>query len=569
MAARGRPPRRREPGPTPARQEPGAHIFRSAYRALLLLDRIERSLQGKRLGELSCELGIDKATAFRLLETLIAERVLVKDADTGRYASDLASWAYFAEFLHPATSLMSSVQTVLEGVTESTGATCVLVLPEVDGPGALAPMYALPDSSLYFDPGRPSGVSPLHGTAAGKCYLADLPKEDLNAYLGSPLVSATESTITSPYALRRELGRVRRQGYALNQGETWEGSSVLGVPLRDPAGRTVGGLSLGFVGREVARGEAPRVVPRLAAGAQQVSSLLTYRSWLGYVRQSGAERIRSLSPWDTPDPGLEEGGVPRVRTVARMVRLTGLLFMRPQGLLVSEVAQARRLRKSTAWRLLNTLSSAGTVWQDTPDGRYRISPLFWLRRAAVLGSAASRDEAIVGVLTELAEAVGETVCIAVPAREGRVGLAAWHALPNRPICWRVKEGPVGFLHTTGVGKCYLAAQPRRRLEDYLRQGLPPMTSKTITSREQFLRELEEVRRQGYALCREEMSLGLNALAVPLLDASYATVGGLAVMSVTTEVTPARIQQWLPLVRQAAARVARLLGTGSAAERLLG
>jgi DNA-binding IclR family transcriptional regulator len=96
-----------------------------------------------------------------------------------------------------------------------------------------------------------------------------------------------------------------------------------------------------------------------------------------------------------------------------------------------------------------------------------------------------------------------------------------------------------------------------------------MTSKTITSREQFLRELEEVRRQGYALCREEMSLGLNALAVPLLDASYATVGGLAVMSVTTEVTPARIQQWLPLVRQAAARVARLLGTGSAAERLLG
>lgn len=566
MAVRGRSTRTREPRPTVERQEPGAHVFRSAYRALLLLDRIERSLQGKRLVELSCELGIDKATAFRLLETLVAERIVVKDADTSRYASDLTSWAYFAEFLRPATSLISSVQTVLDGVTESTAATCLLVLPQLDGRAVLAPMYALPTGSLYYDPSRAPETSLLHAAAAGKCYLAGLSKEDLNRYLESPLASATDRTITSPSALRRELGRVRRQGYALNQGESYQGISVLGVPLWAPAGHTVGGLVSGFVGPDVARREVTRPLPRLAAGAQQVSSLLTYRSWLGYVRQTGADRIRSLSPWDTPDPGLEEAGVPRVRTVARMVRLMSLLFTHPQGVSVGEAAQQRGVSKSTAWRLLNTLSSARLVWQDTPDGRYRISPIFWLGRAAVLGSAASRDEAITRVLADLAETVGETVCIGVPAREGRVAVASWHALPNRPICWRVREGPAAFLHATATGKCYLAAQSKRRLEDYLQQGLPPMTSKSITSREQLRREMEEVRRQGYAVGREEMSLGLNVLSVPLLDASEATVGGLAILSVTTELTPARIQQWLPVLRQTAARLKRLLGTGPAGER---
>jgi len=566
VAVKPRSTRRRETRLTGERQEPRAHVFRSAYRAMLLLDRIERSLPGKRLGELSSELGIDKATAFRILETLVAERIIVKDADTGRYASDLTSWAYFAEFLRPATSLISSVQTVLDGVTESTAVTCLLVLPQLDGRAALAPMYSLPSGGLYYDPGRAPETSPLHAGAAGKCYLAGLPKEELSRYLKSPLTSATDRTITSRSALMRELGRVRRQGYALNQGESYQGISVLGVPLWTPAGQTVGGLVSGFVGPDVAGREVTRPLPRLVAGAQQVSALLAYRSWLGYVRQSGADRIRSLSPWNTPDPGLEEAGVPRVRTVARMVRLMSLLFTHPQGVSVGEAAQQRGVSKSTAWRLLHTLSSARQVWQDTPDGRYRISPIFWLSRAAVLGSAASRDEAIVRVLTDLAETVGETVCIAVPDREGRVAVASWHALPNRPICWRVREGPSAFLHTTAIGKCYLAAQRKRRLEDYLQQGLPPMTSKSVTSREQFLRELGEVRRQGYAVCREEASLGLDVLAVPLLDAREATLGGLAILSVTTEGTPTRIQQWLPLLRQAAARLKRLLGTGPAGER---
>ncbi len=544
-----------------ALHEQRAHTFKSAMRALLILDAVERSVGGRPLAELSSELGLDKATALRMLETLLAEGVVVKDADTGRYSGDLTSWTYFSEFLRPTLSFISSVQEILDAVSESTEATCLLVLPTLGGRAGSAPMYSLPDVGLYYDRSRAPESNPLHAAAGGKCYLAALPKEELTRYLESKLARATDNTITSPSALRRELARVRRQGYALNRAETHDGASGVAVPLRAPTGVVVGGLALGFVGTDVAEREGKAFLPALAEAAQQLSGLMSYRSWLRYVRQAGAQEVQSLSPWDTPDPAVEEDGVRRVRTVARMVRLMAFLFTCPEGVTVGEVTERRRLGKPTAWRLLNTLASAGVLWQDAPEKRYRISPLFWLARATVLRSAASRAGAVTSVLKEVAEATGETVSFGLPDREERVGVAYQFALPDRPVCWRVGHEPQAPLHTTASGKCYLAAQSKRAIENYIRRGLTPMTDMSITSSEQLRGELEDVRRKGYALNREEMSRGAEALAVPVADARGKTVGGVVIISVTTKLTGAQIKRWLPLLRRAADRLSRLLVPG--------
>lgn len=556
-------------GATPTRQqsqtatlhERPAHTYKSGMRALLILDAVERSAGGNALAELSAELGLNKATAFRILETLLAERILVKDADTGRYSGDLTSWTYFSEFLRPALSLISSVQEILDGVSDSTKATCLLILPELTGRAGSAPMYAVPDVGLYYDPRRAPESRPLHAPAAGKCYLAALPKEELARYFESKLERATDNTITSPATLRRELARVRRQGYALSRGEAHDSASGLAVPVRAPTGVVVGGLALGFVGTDVAQQEGIPFLPVLAEAAQHLSGLMTYRSWLRHVKQAGPEKMHSLSPWDTPDPAVEEDGVRRVRTVARMIRLMAFLLARPEGVSVGEVAERRKLGKPTAWRLLNTLASGGTLWQDAPERRYRISPLFWVARARVLRSAASRAGAVTSVLKEVADATGETVSLGLPDREERGGVAYQFALPDRPVCWRVDHGPPAPLHTTASGKCYLAAQSKRSLENYIRRGLTAMTDMSITSPEQLRREMEEVRRKGYALNREEVSRGAEALAVPVADASGKTVGGVVIVSVTTKLSEAQIKQWLPLLRRAAGRLSQLLVPG--------
>jgi DNA-binding IclR family transcriptional regulator len=542
-----------------AKQHPDT--FKSAMRALLILDAVERSSGGKQLAELSSELGLDKATALRILQTLVAERVLVRDAGTGRYSRDLTSWTYFSEFLRPALSLMSSVQAILDDLSESTESTCLLVLPALEGRGALVPMHSLPKVSLYYDRNRAPEKTPLHAAAGGKCYLADLPKEQLDRYLGSELERSTQNTITSPSALRRELARVRRQGYALNRSETHEGVSGIAVPVRGPTGAVVGGLALGFAGSDVAQREGKAFVPVLAEATQQLSDMMTYQSWLRRVEQNQPQEMGALSPWGAPDPRVEDDGVPRVRTVARMVRLTAFLFTQPEGVSLGEVAETRMLGKSTAWRLLSTLASAGVLWQDAPNKRYRISPLFWLARATDLRSAASRADAVTRLLKEVSDALGETVALGLPDSEERYAVTYQFALPDRPICWRVGYGPPAPLHTTAGGKCYLAAQSKLAVADYIRRGLPALTDMSITSPEQLRRELEQVRREGYALNREEMERGMEALAVPVTDAGGTTAGAVVVCSVTTELTPARIRQWLPLLRRTAAVLSRLLVPG--------
>jgi DNA-binding IclR family transcriptional regulator len=534
------------------------HIFRSAYRAMLLLDRLERSLQGKRLVELSSELGFDKGTAFRLLETLVAERALVKDAETGRYASDSTSWAHFADYLRPATALISSAQAALDGVTAETSATCLLTLPLLNCRAAVAPMYAVPDRSVYYDPGRAPESVLLHASAAGKCYLAGLPTQELDRYLELPLARATDRTVISPSALRKELAAIRREGYATNKGESHEGVWAVAVPLQTPSGATAGGLALGSVGEAVAESRAAESLPLLQTAAGHLSRLMTYESWLSFARQTGADRLRPQAVWDSPDPPTVEGGLSRVRTVARATRLTALLFTHPTGLSVGEVARHRGLPKSAAWRLLNTLAAAGIVWQDAPDSRYRINPLFWLARARVLASATSQERAIMSLLTELAQQMGETVSIGVPAWGGRRLLVPWYALPNRAVCCRPTGGPAAFLHTTATGKCYLAAVSKAHVMAYIQQGLPALTDRSITSGERLLRELGDVSRQGYALSREEAGLGVSSLAVPLRDETGTVVGGLAVASVTTEVTAAQIKGWLSTLQAAADGLSQLI-----------
>ncbi len=540
---------------TPPTQRP--HIFTSAVRALHILDVVERSARGRRLAELSAELGLDKATALRTLDTLVAERVLAKDARTHRYSPNLTSWTHLALFLSPALSLISSVQRVLDNLAESAAATSLVVLPAQGGRTVLAPLHAEPDAGLYYDPRRAPEASPLHATAAGKCLLAALPRTELARYLNSPLERATDRTITSRRPLERELEQVRREGYALTQGETRSGSSALAVPLRRPDGAVIGGLAWGYVGESVAQEKVSGHLPELQKAAEQISGMMSYRSWLDCIGGANRGPLQLRSPWAGRSAGSGSAPASYVRTVARMSRLTGHLICHPRGLSLGLLADEHGLRKATVWRLLRSLSCCSVVCQDAPHQSYRIDPLFWLQRAPLVRATASLARAAEGVLQQVADATGATAGLGVPDREERYALTFCYALPPGPVCWRAEYAPPAPLHVTATGKCYLAAQSKVSVERYISRGLQAMTEASITSPQDLLQELARVRQQGYALSQGEMSPGIGVLGVPVSDADGAVVGALAIIGVMPMFPEDRVKQWLPVLRAAARRLSPL------------
>ncbi|MBN1318543.1 MAG: IclR family transcriptional regulator [Anaerolineales bacterium] len=96
-------------------------------------------------------------------------------------------------------------------------------------------------SSTHFLCGK---LEHTHSMAAGKILLSMLSKDALESYLDQAILfPRTRYTITDKAELRREVQKVREQGYAEAKEEFEEGTISLAVPLRSTAGELVGALS--------------------------------------------------------------------------------------------------------------------------------------------------------------------------------------------------------------------------------------------------------------------------------------------------------------------------------------
>jgi DNA-binding IclR family transcriptional regulator len=73
------------------------------------------------------------------------------------------------------------------------------------------------------------------------------------------------------------------------------------------------------------------------------------------------------------------------------------------------------------------------------------------------------------------------------------------------------------LYCTANGKALLAAFEHDTAEALLPARLAPLTSHTITARERLWQELDEVRRLGYAVDREEHHIGISAVGATVSD----------------------------------------------------
>lgn len=178
---------------------------------------------------------------------------------------------------------------------------------------------------------------------------------------------------------------------------------------------------------------------------------------------------------------------------------------RPCG--VSELGRALGLPKSSVHRLLTALGQRGLVERDA-RGRYR--PGMGL---VALGLGVLEREPVVEAarpeMERIAAELGETLFLA-GARAGRI-----HVLAKVEGTGFLRAAPrVGAtvpVHATAVGKLHLAFAP-----DEVGPDAAParFTSRTLDP-VALAREVDEVRRRGWASNRDEWTPGLTAVAAPV------------------------------------------------------
>src|SRR5439155_23423503 len=141
--------------------------------------------------------------------------------------------------------------------------------------------------------------------------------------------------------------------------------------------------------------------------------------------------------------------------------------------------------------------------------------------ATVVPSAVTDDALIRRVrplLTDLTLRTGEAVTLAVARRFNLVYVDQVEPPNMMAPNWLDKPLP---LHATSGGKAFLAWLGPDERAAILPEELPRYTSRTVTRRSQLERELEEVRRVGYALCVSEYDeFSSGAFAVVLNSRGY-------------------------------------------------
>lgn len=246
---------------------------------------------------------------------------------------------------------------------------------------------------------------------------------------------------------------------------------------------------------------------------------------------------------------------PAIQSVDRAIDVLEYLAERDDGA-VTDLATALGVHKSTASRLLAALEARGLVEQVSERGRYRLG--FGLVRLA--GATAARLDLVElsrPVARRLAAQLGETVNVARLEDGAAVNLD--QVLGSATVTTQNWVGQRTPLHATSSGKVLLAHADAAERERLLAGPLERFTPATLTDRPALEAELARVVRDGWASTREELEVGLNAVAAPVRGRDGAVVAAVSVSGPSYRLGPERFGEAAAAVVAAGDEIGRLLG----------
>ncbi|MXV60569.1 helix-turn-helix domain-containing protein [Natronorubrum sp. JWXQ-INN-674] len=136
--------------------------------------------------------------------------------------------------------VFKAVRDELETVAEETGEHATLMIEEADQ-AVILTVQEGPDAINLF--AYPGARMPLHATAPGKAMLAHMADDRVDELIAQHgLVAVTSRTITDPEILFEQLEQIRRQGYAIDEGERIAGMVCIAAPILDKSDRIRGAI---------------------------------------------------------------------------------------------------------------------------------------------------------------------------------------------------------------------------------------------------------------------------------------------------------------------------------------
>ena len=204
-----------------------------------------------------------------------------------------------------------------------------------------------------------------------------------------------------------------------------------------------------------------------------------------------------------------------IKVLDKSLSVLEILLKKGSAMNMTEISEKLGFYPSTIHRILDTLKHWGYVEQDSHTQKYQLG-----LKALELGMAKLHQMDLVREATpylkELVNQCNETVHLGVLEDEDGEVLYLAKEESSQTIRMISYVGKRASLYCTALGKILLAYMSKEERKKILgEKELPRLTENTITDKRELEKELDKVRKQEFALDREENEKGVCCVAAPI------------------------------------------------------
>lgn len=232
-------------------------------------------------------------------------------------------------------------------------------------------------------------------------------------------------------------------------------------------------------------------------------------------------------------------------------------FAEHAELTIRQISEITKMNKSRIMRFCGTLQAKGYLLYEPEERKFSLGP--WVLN---LGETYKRNCKLVSlarpILRELAKCTSETAVLSVVENFQRLCLA--REVGRHRLQYSVMEGEFMPLHAGASSKVLLAFSSEDfRGQFFEKANFNKLTSATITDLKEFCRELETVRRNGYAMSMGERDRDVGSLAVPVYSRGNKLIGAIAIAGPITRFNFKSGAKYLETLTAAAQKFSNQLG----------
>jgi IclR family KDG regulon transcriptional repressor len=249
--------------------------------------------------------------------------------------------------------------------------------------------------------------------------------------------------------------------------------------------------------------------------------------------------------------------MPIIQAVDRALRILDLFDEHENEIKITDISERMGLHKSTVHSLLKTLQMHRYIDQNPENGKYKLGMKLFEKGNFVIHGLDIRKVAKTH-LVDLSTKTGQTTNLVI--LDGKEGVYIDKVEGALATILYSRIGRRIPVHCSAVGKVLIAFKNREELWKLLQGHIYKVqTPNTITNKQDFLVELEQVNKVGYAIDNQENESGVRCIAVPIYDHTNQVIAAVSMSTLITRIDDAELMRFTEMLKKEANEISNKMG----------